>query len=94
MSIDWIPLSDLRAASKRAQARRRYHQQLRIARDQRRAFIARVLAETAARGPLPRGLRARLARLLGVHKSVVTRDCQALLGEVRMGSKHGLPGAP
>ena len=82
MSIDWIPLSDLRAASKRAQARRRYHQQLQIARAERRAFIARVLAETAARGPLPHGLKARLARLLGVHKSVVTRDCQALLGAV------------
>jgi hypothetical protein len=44
---------------------------------------------------LPRKVKTGLpSAVLGVHKSVVTRDCQALLGEVRMGSKHGLPGAP
>ena len=78
MDNNWLPLADVRAASKRAQARRRYHQQMRILRDDRRSFVARVMAEAAAQGPLPYGWRAALARVLGVNRSTLTRDVQAL----------------
>jgi len=78
VTSNWLPLADVRAASKRAQARRRYHQQMQILRDDRRSFVARVMAEAAARGPLPYGWRAALARILGVNRSTVTRDVQAL----------------
>ena len=52
---------------------------MQILRDERRSFVARVMAEAAAKGPLPYGWRAALARFLGVNRSTLTRDVQALM---------------
>jgi hypothetical protein len=49
-------------------------------RDWRRKRVVELLSEYR---PLDHGAKERIARELGVHRSVITRDVQFLLGEFR-----------
>jgi hypothetical protein len=78
MNTRW-PNLDAKTNTRRAASRRRLNERMKIQKAERRAAVARALADASAAGQLPRGFRSALARSLGVHKSVITREYQAIL---------------
>jgi hypothetical protein len=76
VSNDWSAPTDWETVCRRNAGRRHYNNFRRLRRTWRRMRVAELLCKY---GLLTHGARARIARELGVHKSVVTRDVQALL---------------
>lgn len=76
MSNGWSNPTDWETVCKRNRGRRRYNILRKFKQSHRRMQVAELLAKY---GLTTHGSYARIARELGVHKSVVTRDVQALL---------------
>jgi hypothetical protein len=72
----WSAATDLESVKRRAGGRRAHNARRRFQRDFRRTRVAELLKRY---GPWTAGVRVRIARELGVHKSTITRDAQALL---------------
>ncbi len=78
MHIDWsAPVSNTEAF-RRAGGRRAYNRARQAAAIERRYRLVQLIQQYRISPWLDRGSRTRLARLLGVHKSTVTRDLLAL----------------
>jgi hypothetical protein len=75
MGNEWTSPASWDVVCRRSAGRRRYHAVRRLRRDLRRERVAELLL----RYGLGRGVQARIARELGVHRSVITKDVQALL---------------
>jgi len=77
--IAWTARVSSGEAHRRAGGRRRYNAWRRFAQLHRRHLLSEALQETG----MGRGYQSQLARRLGVHRSTVHRDVQALLGQIR-----------
>lgn len=79
MGTQWTPTTP-EGFRLRAAGRRRYNALRRSQRDVRRAQVARLVTEF---GGIGRGVQVRVARILGVSPSTVSRDVSAVLGDTR-----------
>lgn len=79
MPINWGARVSRDEMQRRAAGRRRYNAVRRFRRTLRRAEVAERLARC---GGLRRGVLARIAAELGVHRSTVSRDLAALVAEL------------
>jgi IS30 family transposase len=70
----WSDPTDPRNAARRAGGRRRYNATRQFLAAERRLKVARLVHEYGNDW----GVRARIAQELGVHRSTVTRDIQAI----------------
>jgi hypothetical protein len=76
VSNSWSATTDWETVCKRSAGRRRYNAWRTFKKEYRRKQVAELLAQY---GLLDHGVQARMARELGVHKSVISRDVQFLL---------------
>jgi hypothetical protein len=75
---NWSDLTDWETVCKRNSGRRRYNARRSLLRTLRQDQVLKLLARY---GLSRRGVYSRIARELGVHRSVITRDVQFLLTE-------------
>jgi len=75
-NVDWHAETDTETINRRAGGRRRYNAWRGFKRAHRHRLVVQLLRQY---GMLKHGVNARIARELGVSKSTITRDVQALL---------------
>jgi hypothetical protein len=72
----WPAYTNFEVVRRRSGGRNRYHALRRFWREERRCAVMRLLGRY---GWDSYGVLSRIARKLGVHRSTITRDVQALL---------------
>jgi hypothetical protein len=73
---NWSAPTDWQTVCARAGGRRRYNAVRTFLADLRRRAVLELLEEI---GGLPRGAQAEIARQLGVHRSVISKDLKKIL---------------
>jgi hypothetical protein len=73
--IDWNHPRSWDEVCRRHAARRRWNAVRRVLRETRRQRVRELVLEL---GGLQRGVQAAIARMLGVHRSVISKDLKAL----------------
>jgi hypothetical protein len=76
MSKSWSAPTGFDEVCRRAAGRRRYHSVRRFLADLRRDKVTELIAQY---GYIDWGIRASIARMLGVHRSTISRDIAAIL---------------
>src|SRR4051812_48296622 len=83
MGGTWSEPTTHEAVCRRASGRRHYNAWRSFRACERRMHVARLLRQYTQEGAPRHGAQARVARELGVHRSTVTRDVQALERDLR-----------
>jgi hypothetical protein len=95
---NWSAPTDPETVARRAAGRRHFNAVRRFQRAYRRMQVARLLLKYGQDGLRAHGLRARIARELGVSRGTITRDVQALIERSRLRcplcSSEVLPASP